>query len=65
MSASIFDVCFPLGIDLVEPPMLFALGHEGIEVYDGQQIMLDAREVKNPEAIRFYPAEELQLANRY
>ena len=33
----------PLGIDLVEPPMLFALRQEGIEVCDGQQVMLDAR----------------------
>jgi Xaa-Pro dipeptidase len=41
----------PLGIDLVEPPMLFALRQEGIEVYDGQQIMLDAREVKSQDEI--------------
>jgi Xaa-Pro dipeptidase len=37
----------PLGIDVVEPPMLFALQDEGIEVRDGQQVMLQAREVKN------------------
>jgi Xaa-Pro aminopeptidase len=41
----------PLGIDLVEPPMLFALRQEGIEVCDGQQVMLDAREVKSQDEI--------------
>src|SRR6187455_375763 len=37
----------PVGVDVVEPPMLFALQKEGIEVRDGQQTMLHAREVKN------------------
>jgi Xaa-Pro dipeptidase len=37
----------PVGVDVVEPPMLFALQKEGIEVRDGQQVMLQAREVKN------------------
>lgn len=41
----------PLGIDIVEPPMLFALQAEGIDVIDGQQIMLDAREIKSPDEI--------------
>src|SRR5713226_10207011 len=37
----------PLGVDVVEPPMLFALQKAGIEVRDGQQMTLEAREVKN------------------
>src|SRR6266446_1777452 len=37
----------PLGIDLVEPPFLFALQKLGIEVRDGQQVMLEARVIKN------------------
>jgi Xaa-Pro aminopeptidase len=37
----------PLGVDVVEPPMLFALQKAGIDVRDGQQVMLEAREVKN------------------
>ncbi len=37
----------PLGVDVVEPPMLFALQEQKIEVRDGQQAMLAAREVKN------------------
>jgi Xaa-Pro dipeptidase len=45
----------PLGVDVVEPPMLFALQGEGIEIQDGQQTMLHAREVKN--------VDELTLLN--
>jgi Xaa-Pro aminopeptidase len=41
----------PLGLDIVEPPMLFALQREGIEVCDGQQVMLEAREVKSQDEI--------------
>jgi Xaa-Pro aminopeptidase len=37
----------PLGLDVVEPPMLFELQKLGIDVRDGQQTMLHAREVKN------------------
>lgn len=41
----------PLGVDIVEPPMLAALQAEGIVVRDGQQTMLDAREVKSVDEI--------------
>ena len=41
----------PVGVDIVEPPMLAALQAEGILVHDGQQVMLDAREVKSPDEI--------------
>ncbi len=41
----------PLGLDVCEPPMLFALQNEGITVRDGQQVMLDAREIKNHDEI--------------
>jgi Xaa-Pro dipeptidase len=37
----------PVGVDICEPPMLFALQAEGIKVVDGQQTMLDAREIKS------------------
>jgi Xaa-Pro aminopeptidase len=37
----------PLGLDVVEPPMLFELQKQGIEVRDGQQVLLQAREVKS------------------
>ena len=41
----------PLGVDIVEPPMLAALAEEGVTVRDGQQVMLDAREVKSIDEI--------------
>jgi len=37
----------PVGIDVVELPMLFELQRAGVKVRDGQQVMLQAREVKN------------------
>src|SRR5689334_21233320 len=45
----------PLVLDVFEPPMLFELQKLGIEVRDGQQVMLEAREVKN--------VDELTLLN--
>jgi Xaa-Pro aminopeptidase len=41
----------PIGVDIVEPPMLAALTDAGVTVLDGQQIMLDAREVKSIDEI--------------
>jgi Xaa-Pro aminopeptidase len=41
----------PLGIDIVEPPILFALQREGITVVDGQPLMSDAREIKTQDEI--------------
>lgn len=41
----------PLGVDVVELPMLRELEAVGITVVDGQQVMLDAREIKNKDEI--------------
>jgi len=41
----------PLGIDLVEPPFLFALQEAGVEVRDGQQVMLEARMLKSQDEL--------------
>jgi len=41
----------PIGVDIVEPPMLAALQDNGIVVLDGQQTMLDAREIKSVDEI--------------
>ncbi|HEX7345396.1 MAG TPA: M24 family metallopeptidase [Candidatus Limnocylindrales bacterium] len=41
----------PIGVDIVEPPMVAALEAEGLTVRDGQQVMLDAREVKSIDEI--------------
>src|SRR6266404_4920915 len=37
----------PLGLDVVEPPLMLELQKLGIDVRDGQQTLLAAREVKN------------------
>lgn len=41
----------PLGVDVVELPILFALQNEGLQVVDGQQVFLEARRVKTPDEI--------------
>jgi len=45
----------PVGVDVVEPAMLFELQEVGLKVRDGQQVMLDAREQKS--------ADEISLLN--
>jgi Xaa-Pro aminopeptidase len=41
----------PLGVDIVEPPILFALQKEGITIVDGQQLMSDVRVIKTQDEI--------------
>ena len=41
----------PVGIDAVEPPVLFALQKAGIEIADGQQLMQQARVIKTADEI--------------
>src|SRR5881392_3505647 len=41
----------PLGVDAVEPVVLFALQAEGIQVVDGQQLLQDARVIKTRDEI--------------
>jgi Xaa-Pro aminopeptidase len=41
----------PVGVDLIEMPILKALQDEGLTVTDGQQVFLDARRIKTPEEI--------------
>jgi Xaa-Pro dipeptidase len=41
----------PVGVDLVEPPVLRALEAAGLEVVDGQQVFLDARRIKTSDEI--------------
>ncbi len=41
----------PVGIDAVEPQVLFALQREGIQVADGQQLMQEARVIKTRDEI--------------
>src|SRR5712692_7494359 len=46
----------PVGVDIIEPPMMFELQRAGLQVHDGQQVMLEAREIKS--------ADEIALLNR-
>jgi Xaa-Pro aminopeptidase len=46
----------PIGIDIIEPPMMFQLQKLGLKIVDGQQTMLEAREIKN--------VDEMALLNR-
>ncbi|HEY2755525.1 MAG TPA: Xaa-Pro peptidase family protein [Pseudolabrys sp.] len=41
----------PVGIDIIEPPMMFELNKAGVKVEDGQQVMLEAREIKSQDEI--------------
>ncbi|HEV3481807.1 MAG TPA: Xaa-Pro peptidase family protein [Candidatus Acidoferrales bacterium] len=41
----------PLGVDIIEPPILFALQKEGIRIVDGQQMLSDARVIKTRDEI--------------
>ena len=46
----------PIGVDIIEPPMMFELQKAGLKIVDGQQVMLEAREIKN--------IDEIALLNR-
>ena len=46
----------PVGVDIVEPAMMFELQKAGVKIADGQQIMLEAREIKS--------SDEIALLNR-
>src|SRR6266567_8398224 len=48
-SAGVADM--PVGIDIAETAMFFELQKAGMTIVDGQQIMLDAREIKNIDEI--------------
>src|SRR5207245_48437 len=41
----------PLGIDIIEPPVLFALQREGIKVVDGQALVSEARAIKTQDEV--------------
>src|SRR4051812_18646220 len=41
----------PVGVDLVEMPILLALQAKGLEIVDGQQVFLQARKIKTSDEI--------------
>ena len=46
---SVFDQ--PIGIDIIELPFLFELQKSGVQIRDAQQLMLDARQIKNQDEL--------------
>jgi Xaa-Pro aminopeptidase len=42
----------PLGVDVIELPILFALQQQGIDVVDGQQVFMEARRIKTSDEIK-------------
>ena len=47
--AGVIDMA--VGVDIIEPPMMFELQKAGLKIEDGQQLMLDAREIKSVDEI--------------
>src|SRR3989454_2779483 len=55
----------PLGIDIIELPVLFALQREGIKVVDGQQLMSDARVIKTQDEITLLNTSAMMVDAAY
>jgi Xaa-Pro aminopeptidase len=55
----------PLGVDIIEPPILFALQREGIKIADGQQLMSDARVIKTRDEIALLNTSAMMVDAAY
>ena len=55
----------PVGVDIAELPMVFALQHAGIDVRDGQQAMLDARAIKSNDEIMLLSTSAAMVDGAY
>ena len=55
----------PLGIDIIEPPVLFALQREGLEVVDGQALMSEARVIKTQDEIALLNTSAMMVDAAY
>ena len=55
----------PLGVDIAEVPVLFALQKEGLKVVDGQQLMSDARLIKTQDEIALLTHASAQVDAAY
>src|SRR5262245_32884088 len=55
----------PLGVDIVEPPVMFALQSEGITVVDGQELMSIAREIKTQDEITLLNMSSMMVDAAY
>ena len=55
----------PLGVDIIEMPVLAALQRRGIPVVDGQQVFLDARMIKTADEISLLTAAAAMVDAAY
>jgi len=55
----------PVGVDVIEPPILFALQKEGLHVVDGQQLMSDARVIKTQDEITLLNTSAMMVDAAY
>ncbi len=55
----------PLGIDIIEPPVLFALQKMGIDVVDGQALMSEARVIKTQDEISLLNTSAMMVDAAY
>ena len=55
----------PVGVDVIELPVLFALQEQGIRVVDGQQLMHEVRKIKTPDEITLLNAATMMVDAAY
>ena len=55
----------PVGVDFAEIATLFELQRQGVDVRDGQQVMLDARQIKSPDEIALLPTAAAMVDGVY
>ena len=55
----------PLGVDVIEPPVWFALQRAGIEIADGQQLMQRARVIKTRDEITLLDTACMMVDSAY
>ena len=55
----------PVGVDVIELPVLFALQAQGIKVVDGQQLMHDVRKIKTQDEIILLNAATMMVDAAY
>lgn len=55
----------PIGVDIIELPVLFALQAKGIQVVDGQQIFLEARRIKTRDELTLLTSAASMVDSAY
>jgi Xaa-Pro aminopeptidase len=55
----------PVGVDVIELPVLFALQAQGIKVVDGQQLMLEVRKIKTQDEVTLLNSACMMVDSAY